>query len=161
MSTSRQGQLEVQAVKMTGQRAGWLVTKCQMDTTNCLNYFSLICNWPHLWLSSLALPAVLRSAVGSCLGIHSAGSVQAPVSMTVPEGAVGFLVMPSKKLCLICGVEHPRHHFIPPSLIFFPSCFWFSCQLLQSVTKRHFLILVQDCWYFPPYAIWRLASRTM
>lgn len=114
-------------LKMTSQRAGWLVTKCQMDTTNCLNDFSLICNWPQLWLSSLALPAVLRSAVGSRLGMHPAGSVQAPTSTTVPEVAVGFLVIPSSnKFCLICGVEHPCHHFIL-SFFFPPASHFHAC----------------------------------
>lgn len=92
---------------MTGQRAGRLVAKHQMDTTNCLNAFSLICNWPHLWLNSLALPAVLSSAVGSPL----AYTVQAPISMTVPARAVHLPVMPShsKKICLISSVKHPQH----------------------------------------------------
>lgn len=148
---------------MTGQRAGWLVTKCQMDTTNCLNDLSFICNWPQLWLSSLALPAVLRSGVGSLLGIHPGGSVQALVSMTVPEGAVCLLVMPSSnKFCLIHGVKRPWHHFIPPSFTFFFFCFsphfHVSC---CDQSQRHFLILVQDCWYFPPYAILTLVSRAI
>lgn len=143
MITTRQGQLEMQAVKMKGQRAAYLVTKCQMDTTSCLNDFSLIYNWPQLWLNSLALPAVLRSAVDSRLGIHPTGSVQAPVSTTFPEGTAGFVVMPSSsKFCLIHGVEHPCHHFIPLSFTFIFAHFSFSCQLLWSVTKIHFLILV-------------------
>lgn len=91
-----------------------------MDTTNCLNDFCLICNWPQMWLSFLALPADLGSAVGSRLGIHPAGSLQAPVSMAVPEGPVGVLVITSSnKFCLIYGVKHPCHHFIPPSFMFF------------------------------------------
>lgn len=160
-TTTRQGQLEVQAVKRSGQRAGWLVTQCQMDTTSCLNDFSLIYNWSQLWLSSLALPTVLRSAVGSRLGIHPAGSVQAPVRMTGPERAVGFLVMPSSsKFCLIHGVEHRHCHLIPLSFTFIFAHFSFSCQMLWLVTERHFLILVQDCWYFPPYAVLRLVNRT-
>lgn len=107
MTTTRWGQLEVQAVEMTGQRAGRLVAKHQMDSTNCLNAFSLICNWPHLWLNSLALPAVLSSTVGSPL----AYTVQAPISMTVPARAVHLPVMPShsKKICLISSVKHPQH----------------------------------------------------
>lgn len=148
---------------MTGQRAGWLVTKCQMDTTNCLNDFSLTFNWPQLWLSSLALRAVLRSAVGSPLGVHPRGSVQAPVSMTVPEGAVGFLVMPSSKnfASFMVWNVHGTISFHPPLLFSFFFLSSFSWQLLWSVTERHFLILVRYCWYFPPYAILTLVSRAI
>lgn len=114
ITTTSWGQLEAQAVEMTVQRAGTLVAEHQMDTTNCLIAFSLICNWPRLWLSSMALPAVLSSAVGSPLGAHPAASVQAPISVTVPEGAVGLLVMPCpNKICLISSVQHPWHHFFP------------------------------------------------
>lgn len=147
---------------MTGQRAGSLVTKHQTDTTNCLNAFSLICNWPHLWLSSLALSAVLNSAVGSPLGVHPAASMQAPISVTVPAGAVVLPVMPySNKICLISSVKHPRNHFFPLSFTFFIFFFVFSYsyQLLWSVTKRHFVVLIQDCWYLPPYAMLTLVSR--
>lgn len=45
--------------------------------------------------------------------------------------------------------------------LFFSGFLVFSywCQLLRSVTKRHFVRLVQDCWYLPPYAMLTLVSR--
>lgn len=135
----------MQAVEMTGQRAGSLVTKHQTDTTNCLNAFSLICNWPHLWLSSLALSAVLNSAVGSPLGVHPAASMQAPISVTVPAGAVVLPVMPySNKICLISSVKHPRNHFFPLSFTFF--IFFLSSHIHISCCDQSQRGILW-CWY--------------